>query len=145
MKATGRLNIVLKDKNGAVKETREVENKVVTSGLEYIASRMANADAGVMTHMALGAGTTDPAAGDTALLSPLGDRVALTSSTVTGTQIIYVAAFDAGAGTGAVSEAGIFNALTGGTMLCRTKFDVVNKQADDSLTITWTVTIQAQS
>ena len=144
MKATGRLSIVLKDKNGAVKETREVENLVVTSGLEYIASRMASADSGVMSHMALGSGTTAAAAGDTALGSELG-RVAFTSDTVTGAQLVYVGAFDPGTGTGAVTEAGIFNAATGGAMLCRTVFDVVNKAADDSLTITWTVTIQAQS
>jgi hypothetical protein len=144
MKATGRLSIVVKDKNGAVKETREVENLVVTSGLEYIASRMANTDNGVMSHMALGSGTTAAAAGDTALGSELG-RVAFTSATVSGAQLVYVAAFDPGTATGAVTEAGIFNAATAGTMLCRTVFDVVNKAADDSLTITWTVTIQAQS
>ena len=144
MKATGRLSIVVKDKNGAVKETREVENLVVTSGLQYIASRMANTDSGVMSHMALGSGTTAAAAGDTALGSELG-RVAFTSDTVTGAQIVYVAAFDPGTATGAVTEAGIFNAASAGTMLCRTVFDVVNKAADDSLTITWTVTIQAQS
>ena len=144
MKATGRLSIVVKDKNGAVKETREVENLVVTSGLEYIASRMANTDNGVMSHMALGSGTTAAAAGDTALGSELG-RVAFTSDTVNGSQLVYVAAFDPGTGTGAVTEAGIFNVASAGTMLCRTVFDVVNKAADDSLTITWTVTIQAQS
>jgi hypothetical protein len=46
-----------------------------------------------------------------------------------------------GVGTGAISEAGIFNASSGGTMLCRTVFPVVNKQASDTIAITWTITI----
>jgi len=40
-----------------------------------------------------------------------------------------------------LTEAGIFNASTSGNMLCRTKFDVVNKSATDTLAITWVVTI----
>ena len=47
----------------------------------------------------------------------------------------------AGEGTGALTEAGIFNASSSGTMLCRTEFSVVNKGASDSMTITWTVTV----
>jgi hypothetical protein len=42
-----------------------------------------------------------------------------------------------------VTEAGIFNALTGGDMLCRTVFPVVNKGADDTMSVTWTVTLNA--
>jgi hypothetical protein len=42
-----------------------------------------------------------------------------------------------------VTEAGVFNAATGGDMLCRTVFDVVNKAADDTMAITWTVTLAA--
>jgi hypothetical protein len=55
--------------------------------------------------------------------------------------VTYVATFPAGTGTGAVTEAGIFNASSSGTMLCRTVFPVVNKQSGDSMTITWTVTV----
>ena len=28
-------------------------------------------------------------------------------------------------------------------MLCRVKFDVVNKAADDTMTVTWTITVSA--
>ena len=48
---------------------------------------------------------------------------------------------DALAGTGAVTEAGIFNAGSGGTMLCRTTFPAVNKASGDSIAITWVVTV----
>ena len=96
--------------------------------------------------MALGSGTTAAAASQTDLGTTLGSREALTSSTITGSnneKIVYVATFDAGDATGAVSEAGVFNATTSGDMLCRTVFSVVNKQADDTLSVTWTITLAA--
>ena len=143
LKLSGQLTIVLKDKNGNVKEERTEENLVVTSGLGYIASRMKDASATAMTHMALGSGTTNAAAGQTDLVTLLGAREALDSTTVTANAVAYVASFEAGDATGAVTEAGIFNASTSGTMLCRVKFDVVNKAADDTMTVTWTITVSA--
>lgn len=143
MKAKGRLNIVLKDQDGNVKDTRQVDNLVVDTGLDYIASRMKDATATAMSHMAIGSGTTAAAAGDTDLESILGSREALDSTTVTDNTITYVSSFEAGDGTGAVTEAGIFNAATSGTMLCRTVFSVVNKGANDTLSITWTITLSA--
>lgn len=143
LKLRGRVGIVLKDKDGNVKETRDIDNLVVDAGLAYIASRMKDATATAMTHMALGSGSTAAAAGNTDLGSILGSREALDSTTVTANAIAYVSSFEAGDATGAVTEAGLFNASSGGTMLCRTVFSVVNKQADDSMTVTWTVTISA--
>ena len=143
LKLSGQLAIVLKDKDGNVKEERTEKNLVVTSGLNYIASRMKDATATAMTHMALGSGTTAAAAGQTDLVTLLGSREALDSTTVTANAVAYVSSFEAGDATGAVTEAGIFNAATSGTMLCRVKFDVVNKAADDTMTVTWTITLAA--
>ena len=121
---------------------RDIDNLVVTAGKGFVASRMIGTSAGVMTHMAVGTGTTDPAAGDTALETQVGSRKAFTTSaSVSGAVVTYVCAFSAGEGTGALTEAGIFNASSSGTMLCRTEFSVVNKGASDSMTITWTVTV----
>ena len=142
MKAKGRLNIVLKDETGAVKESREIDNLVVATGLTFICSRMKDATATAMTHMAVGTGTTAAASGDTALGSE-SHREALDSTTASSNTITYVSSFEAGEGTGALTEAGIFNAGSGGTMLCRTVFDVVNKGANDTMSITWTITITA--
>lgn len=139
--AKGTLGIVLTDQNGNLKQELNVTNLVVDTGLDYIASRMKDATATAMTHMAIGSGTNDPAPGNTALQTSLG-RVALTSTTVTGNSVTYIASFAAGTGTGAVTEAGIFNAVSAGTMLCRTEFAVINKAAGDSMTITWTVTVE---
>ncbi len=142
IKLRGDVALILRDKNGNIKEDRKVKNLIVDTGLNFICDRMKD-DETAMTHMALGSGTVAAAAGDTSLGSQLGSRVALTSSTVTNSQIVYVAEFSAGSGTGAVTEAGIFNASTGGTMLCRVKFDVVNKSADDVLSINWTISLSA--
>lgn len=122
---------------------REIDNLVVTTGKGFVAASMikttSNSPA-AMTHMAIGSNTTNPAAGDTTLGTELG-RVALTSGTVDGAVVTYIATFPAGTGTGAVVEAGILNASSGGTLLCHTEFDVVNKGSADAITITWTVTV----
>lgn len=141
LSATGKLSIVVNDNAGNLKQELNVTNLVVDTGLDYIASRMKDTTETAMSHMAIGDGTNDPAAGDTTLQSQLG-RVSLLSTTVTSNSVEYQATFPAGTGTGAVTEAGIFNDVTAGTMLCRTEFAVINKAAGDSMTITWTVTVE---
>ena len=135
LKLKGKLAIAL---NGEV--VQEVDNLVVTAGKGYVASRIKDASATAMSHMAIGSGSTAAAASDTALGSELG-RVSLTSTTVSSAVVTYVATFAAGTGTGAVTEAALLNPSSGGTMLCRTVFSVVNKGSADSMTITWTVTV----
>ena len=81
IKLRGDVAIVVKDKDGNVKEKREEKNLVVTTGLTYIASRMKDATATAMTHMAVGSGTTAAAAGNTDIESILGSREALASTT----------------------------------------------------------------
>ena len=139
IKVTGELKLTLTKPDGNTHET-VVPNIVVTDGKEYIASRMKDATATAMSHMAIGTGSTAAAAGDAALGTEAG-RVALTSTTVTSNAVAYVATFAAGTGTGAITEAGIFNASSSGTLLCRTVFSVINKGAADTLGITWTVTV----
>ena len=142
IKMTGNLKLVLTDENGNIKQEEEVKNLVVTVGKNYIASRMKDATATAMTHMEVGTSSTAAAVGDTALVAAVASsRVTLTSTTVTTNSVAYVASFPAGTGTGALTEAGIFNAASAGTLLCRTVFSVINKGAADTLVITWTVTV----
>ena len=131
----GRVSIEL---NGQT--VQKIDNLVVTAGKVFVASRMKDATATAMSHMAVGTNSTAAAAGDTALGSESA-RVALTSTTASSNTIIYVATFPAGTGTAALTEAGILNASSGGTMLCRTVFTAVNKGAADAMTITWTITV----
>jgi hypothetical protein len=134
LKLTGALTIALNDEI-----VQETENLVVTAGKNWVADRMNDANA-VMSHMAVGTGTTEVLAAQTALITE-NDRNALTSTTVTDNAVAYVATWAAGDATAAITEAGIFDASTGGDMLARTKFDVVNKGSADSMTITWTITV----
>jgi uncharacterized protein (DUF697 family) len=92
--------------------------------------------------MAVGIDNTAPNVADTTLADELA-RVALTTAggSVASAVVTYAATFSPGTGTGAIVEAGIFNDDTTGDLLCRTTFAVVNKGADDTMSITWTVTI----
>ena len=135
LQLTGHLQIHINDEL-----VRDIDNLVVTAGKNFVASRIVGTSSGVMSHMAIGSGTSAAAAGNTALGTELG-RVSLTSGSASSAVVTYVATFAAGTGTGAVTEAGLLNASSGGTLLCRTVFSVVNKGANDSMTVTWTVTV----
>jgi hypothetical protein len=134
LKLTGALTIAVNDEI-----VQETENLVVTAGKNWVADRMNNVNT-VMTHMAVGTGTTAAAAGNTTLVTE-SDRNTLTSTTVTANAVAYVATWAAGDATAALTEAGLFDAASGGDMLARTVFSVVNKGAADSMTITWTITV----
>jgi len=143
LKIRGDLTISLYGEDGFVKDTRKLKNLVVDGGLDFVVSRMKDATAQVMTHMAVGSGSTAAASNQTNLFTTLGNREALDSTTVSGSTITYTASFEAGDGTGAITEAGVFSASTGGAMLCRTVFPPVNKQAADAMTITWSLNLLA--
>ena len=136
----GALTVTVKDYQGNVKQEFDVPNLVVTVGKNYIASRMASNSATIMSHMAIGTGTGSPAAGDTTLGTEAG-RVAVSSFSASTNTVTATATFPAGTGTGAITEAGILNASSSGTLLCRTTFPVVNKASGDSIAITWVITV----
>lgn len=148
LKVKGTLHILLQDNEGNTKYESIEENIIVATGLAHIASRMAGTAQASMGWMELGTGTTGELVGNTLLETYIvGSRTATTPSIVTTTQtndtVQHVAEFAPGIGTGAVTEAGIFNVVTQntGTMLNRITFAVVNKGANDSLTLTWKIKI----
>ncbi|MNY58259.1 hypothetical protein D3C86_1945800 [compost metagenome] len=59
-----------------------------------------------------------------------------------GPQRLYSATFGEGVGSGAVTEAGLFNAATGGVLTNRSVFGVKNKEPEDIFTINWTLAHQ---
>ena len=140
LKMTGELFITVRDEHGNIKQEQHVPNLVVTAGKVYIASRMAGTASTVMSHMAIGTSNTTAVVGDTTLGIEAG-RVTLTTFNASSNTVTATATFPAGTGTGGIQEAGIFNAASAGTMLCRTVFPIVNKQAGDSIAITWVITV----
>lgn len=142
LQVKGELVVELRGADGELKELHEFKNLVVTKGKEFIAARMIGTTPAIMSHMGVGTSTAAAAVGQTDVQTPLGTRVAFDVVAVrNGAAVTYKATFPAGASTGAITEAGIFNAATAGDMLSRTTFPVINKQAADVLTINWTVTI----
>lgn len=87
-------------------------------------------------------GSFGASSADTALATEL-DRNTLTSTTVTGNQIVYEATWNPGDATGVLTESGLFNAASLGTMLARTTFPSVGKGVNDQFTIRWTITVGA--
>jgi hypothetical protein len=151
---TGNLEIIKKDKDGNIVETRNIPNLVVNAGKNAITQRLVhnsgntavNPYGGTFARMAIGTTDTAPTLADTSLgtnaeiqsISPL--QNVISSNTVT-----YTAVF-VGKGdslTHSVKEAGIFNSPTAnsGTMLCRTTFAAISKETDSSLTINWNITV----
>lgn len=124
--------------SGELLEEKVIKNLVVTAGINWIIDRLKNTPS-IMSHLAVGTNTAAAAAGNTALGAEL-TRVALTSSTPSAGTITYIASLPAGTATGALTEAGLFNAPTGGTMMARTVFPVVNKGVNDAISITWAIT-----
>jgi len=110
LKLAGTVELCLRSPDGKIKDNRKIENLVVNAGLAYIISRMVGTAKPAISHMALGAGTTAAASAQTDLIAMLGAREALDSTTITGTnneKVVYVASFEAGDATGAVTEAGL--------------------------------------
>lgn len=140
LKMKGELSINVFDANGNLKNSLHVPNLVVTTGKVYIASRMVANTTTIVSHMAIGQGTATPAVTDTTLGNEAG-RVALDTLSSNTNTLTATATFPAGVGTGAITEAGIFNASSAGTMLCRTTFPVINKQAGDTISVTWVITV----
>jgi len=130
------VRIVLRGPDGKVKH-ESVHNLVTAAGLAGAADQILAAPTlNKPTHMAIGTGV--PAA---TLLGAEIDRNALTSKTRLGSVVTMVADWAAGDGTGAITEAGVFDIATANTvnMWMSASFAVVNKLAADTLQITWTL------
>jgi hypothetical protein len=138
----GTCHVQLFDENGELKEERRVDNLVVSAGRDAIIERLDSSPATSQpTHMAVGTGSTAPAAGNTTLGAEI-DRNALTSNTASGGVLTMVGNWAAGDATNsAIAEAGVFNAASSGTLYSRATFTAINKGASDTLQITWTYTL----
>ena len=137
VKATGLVSIY---RNGKLEQQ---ENLVLTLGKQWIAKRCTGQESTLVTHIAVGTGTTAAAVGQTALVAEVA-RVALTqagSVTVGTATLRYEAVFSAGVASAALTEAGLFNAASGGLCVARTVFDVKNKGPEDVFTVVWEITI----
>jgi len=130
---------------GVWSDSRLISNLVVSAGAAGVASRINGAGSeAAFTYIAVGIGTTAAAAGNTTLESEIVDsglaRAAATASRVTTdvtndtAQLLYTFSVT---GTKAVTESGVLNAASAGTLLARQVFSAVNVVNGDSLQVTW--------
>ena len=108
---------------------------IVDTGLNHIADQMTDQVQAVMSHMAIGTGTTAAAVGDTTLETE-NYRKAFTSKSRSGAVVTYVTTFGANEGSGNITELGILNASANGTLLNRIVFSAKNKGINDTLEFT---------
>ena len=130
---------------GQWKMSLKISNLVTNAGMAGIASRI-NGDGAeaAFTYIAIGIGTTAANATDTALESEIttggGERGAATASRVTTdvtndtAQLVLTFNFTA---TFAVTESGMLNAASAGTLGARQVFTAINVVSGDSLQISW--------
>lgn len=142
VKLSGFIQFDLFNEKGELKQHEETKNVVVTVGKNYLAAwlTMATQSDYFMQYIELGTGTNAANASDTTLQTPLPTRLSGSLSSSTSTWQNQVT-FGAGVNTGAVTEAGVFSTSSGGTMLARQVFSVINKGAGDSLQVTWQITL----
>ena len=141
-KIKGSLILTLKHKDGSV-EVRRKDNLILDVGFDFIANAIGNTNSrpAVIGYTAVGTGTTAVSASQTSLVTELA-RKAATYSHTTGTKVFsFTTYFAAGEATGAIAEAGVCNASSGGIFLDRVTFAVINKAADDELTTNFQFTL----
>lgn len=123
-------------------------NMFVTYGKNAIAQRFAGNDVGQITHCALGTGTTAPALGDTALETEIARKEISVRSYLNNvfTGQTYFTTQEAN---GTLREAGLFGVGVGrvaslvsgsGQLFARAAMNRV-KTSNDTLTLSWTITI----
>lgn len=122
-----------------------VSNLVVSAGLAGVASRI-NGDGAeaVFTYIAVGTGVVAAAAGDTTLgteatlygLARAAGTASRVTTDTTNDTAQLVKSFSV-TGTVAVTESGVLNAASAGTLLARQVFAAINVVSGDTLQITW--------
>lgn len=140
VKLTGRVNIKTYENATELVGDVTINNIVVTTGQDYVASRMIANTADVMSHMAIGSSQTPQTLDDTALLQEI-IRTSFYSVTQTGSEIEYVASFAPGLTSRSITEAGILNASSGGILLCRTTFPIITQSTSQTIAISWVVSV----
>lgn len=137
LQVKGRIEFVLRDEHGNIKDEWVVDNTVTTAGKNGLADQVIAAPTlAKPTHM--GVGTGSPSA--TALGTEV-DRNALANKTRATNVVTFTCNWAAGDGTGTLTEAGIFDAASAGNMWLSASFTAKVKAAGDTLAATWTLTV----
>jgi hypothetical protein len=136
----GEFEVFLYDAQGNLKDYRKVKNITVNSGFAAVCDAMGLGNVQPFKYCAVGTATNAPSSSDTSLGGEIARTIGVYARTAN-TIWKNDATFSPGVGTGPITESGLFNASSGGTMLCRQTFQVINKGASDTLVVTWQYTL----
>lgn len=147
MKHKGIVTYELRDKEGQIKETREIPNLIVNAGKAAMAGLfLTDVAVDAFDYIALGTGTVAAAAGDTALGAEIttggGARSAGTGTRVTTAVTNDTSQLEATfnfTASHAITESGVLNAASAGDLAARQVFDVLNVSNGDQLTVRWRI------
>ena len=134
------MEMILRRADGSVEVTHK-DNMIVDVGFDYIADSIGlnSGRPAVMGYIGVGESNIASSAEQTGLQDELSPRQASAYEHTAGSKSFTISAtFAPGVATGAITEAAVFNAATAGTMLDRVVFNVINKGADDTLTVVFT-------
>jgi len=144
VKLVGEVELKVFDKNGNLKDRRVYKNVIVNDGKARAAALLNGQSTTYFSYIAIGTGTTAESATDTALESEVDRQAATTSvetTNVTNDTAVWQATFTFTTSY-AITESGIFDSASGGTMLARKTFSAINVESGDSLQVTWKVVVQ---
>ncbi len=138
----GDVELILRDKNGNIIDQRNIENTIVDTGFDAICAVIGNTtQPNDFAWTGIGTGVVAVQTADTTLGTEV-VRVANVYGHSAGTKVFTMTAdYAAGVGTGAITESGLLNAASSGTLLNRVVFAVINKGAADTLQVVWTITL----
>ena len=126
------------DENGNLKQKFVKHNLITNSGYDFLANCFGNSTRpSPMKYIAVGTGTTAPALTDTKLKSELIRKTGDFSHGTGSTYLTLGISLLPNEGTGALTEAGIFNADN--VLFDRLTFPVINKEALDTYRISFNV------
>ena len=125
--------------DGALKDERRIHNLICAAGKNKLLAVSGGEALTAFTYIAIGTGTTAASASDTALQTELARSSSQTPTNPSSSVFQAQYTFPAGTGTGAITEAGLLDASSGGNLLAHQVFAAVNKASGDSLTIQWQI------
>jgi hypothetical protein len=145
----GRLTIEVRDASGALVSEVAANNSIVLTGRDIVAKQFAGQVITPVSHVAVGTGVTPTAPDtDTTLgvelfrkgINPINPALHITTTGDGKKKVVVSCDLDFNEGNGALTEAGLFNANSGGAMYNRVVFPAVNKTTDFKLTFIWEIT-----
>lgn len=143
----GRIAIELHDRQGRLAQRVEADNSIVLSGRDLVAKQFLGISADPISHLAVGTNSTAVGHSDTALgaelfrkeINPPDVNQHLSTTNDNRRKVLLSAELDFAEGNGALTEAALFNADTGGVMYNRVVFPTVTKTSDFKLTLIWEI------